>query len=99
MRFLRITLRGHCSAKRYLSAKADDPPVPSLFSKSPADNKELLPRSYMVNGDANILIIWHETEKPTAENVVEGFRAEEFRALIRKGNDDFEEHAKKKMNI
>ena len=53
----------------------------------------------MGNGNANILIIWHETEKPTAENVVEGFRAEEFRALIRKGNDDFEEHAKKKMNI
>ena len=35
----------------------------------------------------------HEAEKLTAENMVEGFRAKEFRALVRK---DFEEEAKQK---
>ena len=37
-----------------------------------------------------------ETEKLTAKNVVKGFRAKEFRALNRKGNDNFKEEKNKK---
>ena len=36
---LKITFRGHCSAKMCFSAKADEPPVPSSFSKSPSDKE------------------------------------------------------------